>query len=133
MSCNTLCPCISSAWEQYSKILYLVYSPVNILDFVRTRFLSQIYNNKNMSSDRFTCIQYKIANSSWHFGPNGSLWTGLSPTKQYIDLSSASLRSIYYFVGDIPVHKLPYDPQCHELFVKYTMMAVCCVPKYTCT
>jgi hypothetical protein len=22
MSCNTLCPCISSVWEQYSKILH---------------------------------------------------------------------------------------------------------------
>ena len=26
------------------------------------------------------------------------------------------LRSIYYFFGDGPVHILPYDPQCHELF-----------------
>jgi hypothetical protein len=26
------------------------------------------------------------------------------------------LRSIYYFWGDEPVHILPYDPQCHELF-----------------
>jgi len=34
-----------------------------------------------MSSDRFACIEYNITNSSWHFGPNGSLWTGLSPTK----------------------------------------------------
>ena len=56
-----------------------------------------------MSSDRFASIEYNIANSSWHFGPNGSLWTGLSLTK----------------VVDIPVHKLPYGPKCHELFVKY--------------
>ena len=26
------------------------------------------------------------------------------------------LRSIYYFVGDGPVHILPYDPKWHELF-----------------
>jgi hypothetical protein len=26
------------------------------------------------------------------------------------------LRSIYYFFGDGPIHILPYDPQCHELF-----------------
>ena len=64
-------------------------------DFVRTRFLSQIYNNKNMPSDRFACIEYNIANSSWHFGPNGSLWTGLSPTKQYMDLSFASVHIIF--------------------------------------
>ena len=39
--------------------------------------------------------------------PRNSIWT------------SASLRSIYYFVGDIPVHKLPFIPKCQELFVKY--------------
>ena len=27
------------------------------------------------------------------------------------------LRSIYYFVGDRPVHKLPFGPKCHKLFV----------------
>ena len=34
-----------------------------------------------ISSDRFASIEYNITNSSWHLGPNGSLWTGLSPTK----------------------------------------------------
>jgi len=34
-----------------------------------------------MSSDRFVCIEYNITNRSWHFGPYGSLWTGMSPTK----------------------------------------------------
>jgi len=34
-----------------------------------------------MSSDRFSSIDYNIANSSWHFWPNDSLWTGLSTTK----------------------------------------------------
>ena len=63
-------------------------------DFVRIRFPSQINNTKNMSSDRLACLEYNITNSSWHFGPNASLWTYLSPTKQYMDLSSASLRSI---------------------------------------
>ena len=34
------------------------------------------------------------------------------------------LRSIYYFVGDILVHKLPFGPKCHELFViLYTILA----------
>jgi hypothetical protein len=31
-----------------------------------------------MSSDRFACIEYNISNSSWHFGPNGSLWTDVT-------------------------------------------------------
>jgi hypothetical protein len=25
--------------------------------------------------------------------------------------------SIYYLMGDSPVHKLPFGPKCHELFV----------------
>ena len=61
-----------------------------------------------------TCIildkKYNIANSSFHFGSYGSVWTGLSPKKYYMDLRS---------FGDGPVHTLPYDPQCHELFVIY--------------
>ena len=44
-----------------------------------------------MSSDRFTCIEYNITNSSWHFGPIGSLWTGLSPAQNCI-WTSASHR-----------------------------------------
>ena len=32
-------------------------------------------------------------------------------------LYGPKLRSIYYFVGDRPVHKLPYGQKCHELFV----------------
>jgi hypothetical protein len=29
----------------------------------------------------------------------------------------AKLRSIYYLVGDRPVHKLPFVPKCHDLFL----------------
>jgi hypothetical protein len=43
------------------------------------------------------------------YGPGGhppnSIWT------------EAKLRSMYYFVGDRPVHKLLFGPKCHELFV----------------
>jgi hypothetical protein len=39
------------------------------------------------------------------YGPQNIIW------------NEAKLRSIYYFVGDRPVHKLPFDPKCHELFV----------------
>jgi hypothetical protein len=27
------------------------------------------------------------------------------------------MGSIQYFVGDTPVHKLPFGPKCHEIFV----------------
>ena len=36
---------------------------------------------------------------------------------QNIIWTEANLRSIYYFVGDRSVHKLPFGPKCHELFV----------------
>jgi hypothetical protein len=43
---------------------------------------------------------------------------------QNIIWTEAKLRSIYYFVGDRPVHKLPFGPKCHELFViLYSMHA----------
>ena len=37
--------------------------------------------------------------------PQNSIWT------------ETKLRFIYQFVGDIPVHELPFGPKCHELFV----------------
>jgi hypothetical protein len=44
--------------------------------------------------------------------PQNSIWT------------EAKLRSIYYFVGDRPVHKLPFGLKCHELFViLYSILA----------
>jgi hypothetical protein len=36
---------------------------------------------------------------------------------QNIIWTEAMLRSIYYFVGDRPVYKLPFGPKCHKLFV----------------
>jgi hypothetical protein len=36
---------------------------------------------------------------------------------QNIIWTEAKLRSIYYFVSDRPVHKLPFGPKRHELFV----------------
>ena len=44
--------------------------------------------------------------------PQNIIWTG------------AKLRSIYYCVGDSPVHKLQFDPKCHELFaILYSILA----------
>jgi hypothetical protein len=34
---------------------------------------------------------------------------------QDIIWTETKLRSIYYFVGDRPVHKLPFGPKYHEL------------------
>jgi hypothetical protein len=46
------------------------------------------------------------------WNPQNSIWT------------EAKLRFICYFVGDRPVHKLPFDPKCHELFViLYSILA----------
>ena len=41
---------------------------------------------------------------------------------QNIIWTEAKLRSIYYFVGDRPVHKLPFVPKCHDLFVTLNSM-----------
>jgi hypothetical protein len=69
-----------------------------------------------------TCIiildkKYNIANSSCHFGSYGSIWTGPSPKKYYVDLRSFGPYNFFFCDG--PVHILPYDPQCHELFAIY--------------
>ena len=63
-----------------------------------------------------TCIiildkKYNIENSSCHFGSYGSIWTGPSPLR--------SFGAYTIFFCDWPVHILPYDPQCHELFAIY--------------
>ena len=43
---------------------------------------------------------------------------------QNIIWTEAKLRSIYYFVGDRPVHKMPFGLKCHELFViLYSILA----------
>ena len=69
-------------------------------------------------------IYIYIANSSWHWGSYGSIWTGPSPKQYYMDRSCwgpynifwvTELRSIYFF-GDGSVYILPYDPKWHELF-----------------
>ena len=46
-----------------------------------------------------------------------SLRTSLSPKKYYMDLRSFGPSTIFFCDG--PVHLLPYDPQCHELFAIY--------------
>ena len=50
-----------------------------------------------------TCIiildkKYNIANSSCHFGSYGSIWTGPSPKKYYMDLQCHELFAIYYLI-----------------------------------
>jgi hypothetical protein len=57
-----------------------------------------------------------IANSSWHWGSYGSIWTGPSPNKYYMDRSFwHELFAILYFfsknnnAGTWPVHILPVN------------------------
>ena len=40
--------------------------------------------------------------------------TGMSPTKYHMDRSEAEVHIL--FVGDRPLHKLPFGPKCHALF-----------------
>ena len=51
----------------------------------------------------WTCIiildkKYNIANSSCHFGSYGSIWTGPSPKKYYMDLSHMTLSAMNYLL-----------------------------------
>jgi len=63
--------------------------------------------NKIISKFMHKAISLYLTNSSWHWGPYGSLWTGMSPTKYYMDRS-----------------KLPFGPKCHELFaILYSIVA----------
>ena len=88
-----------------------------------------------------TCIvldkKYNIANTSCHFGSYGSIWTGPSPKKYYMDLRSFGPYNIFLVMDRsiychmtlsamnyllyiyIHIHILPYDPECHELFSIY--------------
>ena len=73
----------------YFPYLSLLAQPVNItlygpgldclvFDSVPERYLHYYFREK----------KYNIANSSCHFGSYGSIWTGPSPKKYYMDLRS---------------------------------------------
>ena len=73
-----------------------------------------------------TCIiildkKYNIANSSCHFGSYGSIWTGPSPNKYYMDLRSSGSynislvtdRYIYCHMTLSAIHYLLYVTSVH--------------------
>jgi hypothetical protein len=62
--------------------------------------------------DRWVTMYQIVHGTKGHMAVYG---TGCHP--QNIIWTEAKLRSIYYFVGDRPVHKQPFGPKCHELFV----------------
>jgi hypothetical protein len=59
-----------------------------------------IYRGRTVSYFSLSFGDQYYTNSSWHWGPYGSLWTGLSPPKYYMDWS-----------------KLPFVQKWHELLV----------------
>jgi hypothetical protein len=46
-----------------------------------------------------------------------AIWQFMDQDVIHTIWTELKLRSIYYFVGDRPVHKLLFGPKCHELFV----------------
>ena len=44
------------------------------------------------------------------------IWQYMEPKKYYNIWTPESFGPYNIFFGDGPVHILPYDPQCHELF-----------------
>jgi hypothetical protein len=71
-----------------------------------------------------TCIilakKYNIANSSWHLRSYGSIWTGPSPKKYYMDLRNFGPYNIFWVTdrsiycqkrgNPVPVHITLYWP-----------------------
>jgi hypothetical protein len=47
-----------------------------------------------------------IANSSWHWGSYGSIWTGPSPKKYYMD---RSFHIVFFFIYDFDPNKIIYE------------------------
>ena len=91
----------------YFPYLSLLAQPVTIFVYGPARYLLIILDKK-----------YNITNSSCHFGSYGSIWTGPSPTKYYMDLRSfgpyniflVTDRSIYYMDRSV-TNKILYGPQ----------------------
>ena len=74
----------------YFPYLSLLAQPVNIT----------LYGPFSIRFRNGTCIiildkKYNIANSSCHFGSNGSIWTGPSPKKYYMNLRSFGPYNIF--------------------------------------
>ena len=86
--------------------------------FIQQCFLSQCVKKKCPNNKKEIYIYQIVHSTKGHMAVYG---LGCHP--QNIIWTEAKLRSIYYFVGDRPVHKLPFGPKCHELFVIF--MQIC--------
>jgi hypothetical protein len=100
---NSRNPRISSAYKLYT--FYYFYIVVLSVSVCRSKKKcpnnkKEIYNYQIVHSTKGHMAVYGLG-----YHPQNIIWT------------EAKLRSIYYFVGDRLVHKLPFGPKCHELFV----------------
>ena len=64
-----------------------------IIDFQLYRDVKKI--NKIISKFMHKAISLYLTNSSWHWGPYGSLWTGMSPTKYYMDRTEVEVHILF--------------------------------------
>ena len=82
-------------------VLHVLYNNITLYVFIFPICLCQRSRSLFLYMDRpGTCIildkKYNIANSSCHFGSYGSIWTGPSPKKQYMDLRSFGSYNIFW-------------------------------------
>ena len=94
--------------------LYVFIFPICLCQRSRSLFLymdRSLFQYMNRPGTRIIILdkKYNITNSSCHFGSYGSIWTGPSPKKYYMNLRSFGPYNIFF--GDGPVHILLYDPQ----------------------
>jgi hypothetical protein len=121
ISLTETCIYIDYTLRFYFPYLSLLAQPVNItlygpgldclvFDSVPERYLYYYFDKK-----------YNIANSSCHFGSYGSIWTGPSPKKYYMDLRSfgpynifmVRVRSIYCHITLSAMNYLLYMYKSH--------------------
>ena len=124
-----------------TSLLYLIYVYITLYVFIfpiclcqRSRSLFSYLDRQYMDRPG-TCIildkKYNIANSSCQFGSYGSIWTGPSPNKYYMDLRSfgpyyiflVTDRSIYCHMTLSALNYLLYSIR--VVYVVITLYNVC--------
>ena len=91
----------------YFPYFSLLAQPVNITYMDRDWTASFSIRFRNVTCIIILDKKYNIANSSCHFGSCGSIWTGPSPKKYYMDLRSFGPYNIFLLTDrSIYCHKL---------------------------
>ena len=114
----------------YFPYLYLLAQPVNItlygpgldclvFDSVPERYLHYYLDKK-----------YNIANSSCHFGLYGSIWTGSSPKKYYMDLRSFGPYNMFLVTDRSIYCHMTHSAMNYLLYMSCMYVMIFIIPLY---